>query len=106
MDREAPGQLHPVPTGIHRQDRNGPASAGEHRATTAGKLQQRERWQPLLERWEELERTGIKGKAREEMICEEFPIGRASIASTLTKARKARKEANAMMSSLGKVAPC
>ena len=59
----------------------------------AGKKQQRERWQPLLQRWEELERKGIKGKAREDMICAEFPIGRASIASTLTKARKARMEA-------------
>ena len=52
----------------------------------AGKKQQRERWPDLLRRWEELERKGIKGKAREDMICKEFPIGRASIASMLTKA--------------------
>jgi hypothetical protein len=59
----------------------------------AGKKKQREMWEPLLQRWEELERKGIKGEKRKDMICQEFPIGRLSIHSTLTKARTARKKA-------------
>jgi hypothetical protein len=59
----------------------------------AGKKLQRERWAEMLDWWEEMERRGVIGKKREDEFCEKFPIGRQSIHSTLTKARKARSQA-------------